>query len=794
MPKSANNYSNLSLKDLIEARDMFHVHLMNKKNVVATALGRYLIRTTDIDQYGVYKPQKKKPPRTLDNSIVMDISWPCILVFVDEWAEREKLINKHTSDIVPTAIYMPDSRVVPICVVQAPKSHVSDSNIDLDLLRFPVNLVGGGFPLFVYSQGRRRVATVGCLVSDGHKFFALTNKHVTGQKDEKIYTILGGREIRIGRSSKSLGKLEFERLYKGWKGNNLLVSCDAGLVDIEDVNLWKTEVLGVGQMDGIYDLNTINLSLDLVAEHKMAGGRRQPSLTGNVVGYGAYSQKLDGEISGLFYRYKSIGGAEYLSDFLISGRNGENLNIHHGDSGLVWHLVSQLNCDSDKKDREDANQKVYNPIALHWGQHEFFVGNDRNKFSYSLSTSLSNICRELDVDLVRGWNIDADYSWGKTGHYKIAALACDIVINKNLKKLLQANKENISFTDDGMLAGKMKEAKWGQFCALADVPDIVWRMTRKADEANHFADMDEKNPSVMNGQSLLDLCKSPDNIDIDVWNEYYEGMEAQDSEKSSDKRGALPFRVWHAFNLMVDYLKAAKSEKKAENLAKFICIGGTVSHYLGDACQPLHISFLHHGHQGKEAEAKVHSVYETDMLDRAKNMTELFDKLKIKFKQKQSYETYGTGKKAAEAVVELMRHVYDDILSPEEVIDVFNETQGGKGRVENMWNKLGDRTVECIAEGSSNLALFWESAWAAGDGDENFKDADLVTIDEQKLIDLYMDKSFFPPYKLKDPAYKAALGGAVPSAGDEENEASTPKKKRKTSSAKKTSKKPLRRK
>jgi len=45
--KSSRNFSSLSLKDLIEARDLFHYHLLNKKNVVATALGLYLIRKRD---------------------------------------------------------------------------------------------------------------------------------------------------------------------------------------------------------------------------------------------------------------------------------------------------------------------------------------------------------------------------------------------------------------------------------------------------------------------------------------------------------------------------------------------------------------------------------------------------------------------------------------------------------------------------------------------------------------------------------------------------------------------------
>jgi len=729
------NYNILSIKDLVDAREMFHVHLMNKKNVVATAIGRYLIRTGDAGGNGTGKPQAVKPPRTLYNSMVMDISWPCILVFVEKWEDNKDLIKSDVTDIVPKTIYMPDGRMVPVCVVEAPKVSVSDDEVDTLNLRFPANLIGGGFPLYINSQGIKRVATVGCLVSDGHKYYALTNKHVTGQAGEVISAVVGGSETPVGKSAgRDLGKVDFSKLYPGWQSTNIQVSCDAGLVEIDDARKWKTDVLGIGTMKEMFDLNTMNFTLGLIAEHKFANGKWQPSDSGNVVAYGAYSQKMEGEIAGLFYRYRSVGGVEYVSDFLISGRNGNTLNVHHGDSGALWHLALPDNNGILK----------YFPIALHWGQHQFIESDGEMKYNYSLSTCLSNVCRELDVNLVRGWNIDDDYSWGKTGHYKIAARACDLVSNKKLSKLLKANKENISFTDDSMLADAMKEAKWGQFCALADVPDIVWRMTRKADEANHFADMDETNANVMDGKSLLDLCRSSAHIDIDVWNDYYEQMEAEDDTKSSDKRGALPFRVWQAFNLMVKYVQEGK-------LAEFICVGGTVAHYLGDASQPLHVSYLHHGHPGIDAEEKVHSVYETSMLD--KYMEELITGVNKKYDTPQTYTTYDTGKEAASAVIKLMRKVVTHILSPEKIIDVYNET-GGKGRIDNMWLKLKDKTISCIAEGSLNLALFWESAWAAGGGDQVFKNADLVAIDQQTLIDLYMDKSFFPSYKLKDPKYK----------------------------------------
>ena len=39
--KSDFEFSMLSLRDLLAARDFFHVHLMHKANVVGTAVGRY---------------------------------------------------------------------------------------------------------------------------------------------------------------------------------------------------------------------------------------------------------------------------------------------------------------------------------------------------------------------------------------------------------------------------------------------------------------------------------------------------------------------------------------------------------------------------------------------------------------------------------------------------------------------------------------------------------------------------------------------------------------------------------
>src|SRR5689334_6536424 len=193
--KKFSNFNHLSLKDLIEAREMFHAHLINKRNVVATAVGRYLIRKDNLDQNGKYVTIEAKKARTLNNSIVVDISWPCILVFVERWQEKQELIQNDETDVIPNCIYMPDGRVVPICVVLAPKNEISEGTVDASKLRFPINYVGGGFPVIVESQKQEHIASIGCVVTNGHTYYALTNKHVAGQKGQIVKSKIGFDEI-----------------------------------------------------------------------------------------------------------------------------------------------------------------------------------------------------------------------------------------------------------------------------------------------------------------------------------------------------------------------------------------------------------------------------------------------------------------------------------------------------------------------------------------------------------------------------------------------------------------------
>src|SRR4051812_46003634 len=98
-------FASLSIKDLLDGRDQYHVHLANLDHVIGTAIGRYRIRLKD--------PNLKDPsrestgdlgPRTLANSAVTKWSWPCVLVFVDAWVSQEQF-GKSPENYVPPRLY-----------------------------------------------------------------------------------------------------------------------------------------------------------------------------------------------------------------------------------------------------------------------------------------------------------------------------------------------------------------------------------------------------------------------------------------------------------------------------------------------------------------------------------------------------------------------------------------------------------------------------------------------------------------------------------------------------------------
>jgi hypothetical protein len=724
------SFNHLSISDLLAAREQYHVFLTKHPNVVATAIGRYLIRKSEI---GIKVRKGQKPPRTLANSQVdQDKSWPCVLVFVERWQSEEELVkSKSPGAVVPKTLYLADGRAVPVCIVEAPRDLEPADAPPADAVRYPKSVIAGGYPLEVDVQGRHHIATVGCLVSDGSKYYGLTNRHVCGEAGRVIYARLGGELVAVGNSAPrdmQLSKMAFSEMYPGWPGAHLYVNADVGLVDIDDVNRWRTDIFRLGPLGPIADLNVNNLTLSLIGKA--------------VKGFGAGSGPIDGQISALFYRDRSMGGIEYISDFLIGPTSNRISVVRHGDSGAVLSLVTE---------------EGLRPFAITWGAHEFVDGARRTSLGYALATGLGNVCRLLDVDLVRGWNVDQPYTWGKTGHFKIGFRAANLVSNANLKKLLIANQASLGYSNGDLTSEEAVNGKYTQdFVPLADVADIIWRTTRPDDESNHFCDIDEKDHGVYGGKSLMELSMKDDaNIDVDVWLDFDRKMDAAKPIHKKNRKtgktelrpreGALPFRVWQMYKQMISSLKKG-------NVEEFLTAGGTMAHYVGDACQPLHISYLHHG--ADASESGVHSDYETTLIDR--KAEELFSGVDSVKKTVLAKELIGAnGKDAAKLVLRLMKATVET-LPPKEVLEVWGKMKG-RGKYDGMWDALGDRTIQNIASGAHAMAVLWQSAWEEGGGDKLTK-AKLRKIPQARLQALYSKKTFVQSFRLSDPkGYKSVL-------------------------------------
>ena len=709
-----NEYSMLNLADLLLARERNHVELVRKAHVVGTAVGLYLIRKKEPWQPPDPNERVRWPPRTLGNSEVRDYSWPCILAFVDDWKEEAEL---SWEDRLPRAVYLDERRKVPVCVVLAPT--VDRPEPSIRPVVFPSSRIGGGFPVIVVVQGREHIASIGCLVRDGHTVYALTNRHVTGPEGEPVFAQLGGERVRIGASSsKQLTRQPFSKMYPEWAGKETYLNLDIGLIRIDDINRWTANVYGIGELGPMADLGADNLSLRLIDCPVRA--------------YGCASGPMKGAIKALFYRYKSLGGFEYVSDFLIGPRGDDrDLHTHPGDSGTLWLLESKY--------------EGLMPIAVQWGGQVFSTGGMQQQSTYALATCLSTVCNQLNVDVIRDWNVGVSEYWGEVGHYAIGALACTVAFTgqPGLAQLMTSNIPLVGFAveDLGKTDKVLKNKAHYSFVPLADVADDVWRLTRTSggatgdDGNNHFADMDQPAQSgPFKGKTLLDLCATtPANVDPNIWLDFYKAVPGTNP-------GALPFRVWQGYNLMVAAIQGG-------DVLTFVCVAGCVAHYVGDACQPLHISRLHHNdpqHQTSTAK-KVHSVYETEMLN--ERAQDVVDGIVAQLAHVSVTGSFTGGHGAAVRVVRLMSETFA-ALPPKKICDAYNAAKTPAARVNRLWTDFGDLTITRMAQGATCMADIWASAWKEGNG-AAISPSLLVAQDPTLLANAYHQATFFPSMSLE---------------------------------------------
>lgn len=768
------DFSSLSLRDLLDARDAYHVHLSHMENVVATAVGRYLIHQDD--WFATHGPDEPRPsgverpsePRTLTNSIFRSWSWPCVLVLVRRW-ER----SRHLGDsAIPKRLHLPDGRQVPTCVVLG----TPDEDPPPPILEpgFASELVGGGYRCERHGQGTVEVGTLACLVRKEGAYYALTNRHVAGTTGEEVFARIRGERVRVGVSDgTAVTKQKLKDLFPAYGASNVFVNMDAGLVRLDDVTDWTSQVFGIGEVGEMFDATASTLTLDLTGLPVRA--------------FGGTSGVLEGEIKALFFRYMSLGDYDYVSDVLIGPRRpaqkpkpgsaaalrrpaGPKAETRPGDSGTLWFYdppsgrrpppVGPVPYPPDAPEHPDRVRRL-RPLAMQWGgQRVALPSGERNAFA--LATFVSTVCRVLDVDIVRTWSTGHDEYWGKIGHFAIGWKACDLLGGK-LGGLMKANQANIGFGNDRLKEGSAFRMGRGEFVPLSDVPDYVWIgqgkvATRRAEASQHFADIDIA--SIDGGPTMLERCRQdPKNLDPAVWRDYFAGFEAQGV---GPEEGALPFRVWQLWDLMVDALKA-------KDVRAFVATAGVLAHYVGDASQPLHSSYLHHGpiplldrpggkfpvrHGTPEYTAfkklwpaKIHAVYEQRMLE-----VDTLGALQAVDALLQPAHVTSTGIddgwEAARATFDLMSDAMDR-LPPQTLIDLDDATLTQPERARRFWasSKVRTETVRSLADSTILLARLWASAWRVGKG-KNIAASQLKAFTEAEVQKLYRTKTFAPALTL----------------------------------------------
>lgn len=750
------DFSSLSLRDVLEAREAYHIQLSSLENVVATAIGRYLIRIDD--WYADHPPDVPRPsgvrkptgPRTLDNAIIRPWSWPAVLVFVRSWKSPERL----GPNVVPNTLYLPDGRAVPTCVVEARPdeaplppapgpSHVSAT-------------LGGGYAALRAEQGVNSVGTFACLVYKDGSYYALTNRHVAGSLGAEVQAYVGNKYVPVGVSTGiGLSKVPVAQAFPRWPITNTMLTFDAGLVRISNAGDWTAQAFGIGEIGELFDATEHTLTLDLIGIPVRA--------------FGGASGVMEGEIGALFFRYKSAGGTDYATDLLISARRLDGARTapltRPGDSGTLWFYDPQSTPRTDKSlltpdlvpDRGVRARRL-RPVAMQWGGERFLLP-DGTPSAFALAGFLSTVCRELDIEIARNWSTGHSEYWGKLGHFAIGWKACDHLTG-NLHTLMQKNQARIGFGDDKLGKGKQFKMGSGAYVPLADVPDYVWvHSSREFEPVQHFADVDIQD--IDGGPSLLQQCHNNSvACAASHWKSYFAGFAAAGVGPDS---GTLPFRVWQIWKAMVDYLEAG-------DVARFVAAAGILAHYVGDASQPLHCSFMHHGlppmklHEGRKypvrkgtaawkafsetPEYKIHGLYEEDMLevdtptvlaavDEALNGVTIHD------------DSIGSGFDAAKATMELM---YDaqQRLAPKKIIARDDPTLAPAARAKRLWasSPIRHATITSLAESVSLLSTMWASAWRVGQGDR-LSAEELVEFSEEELSDIYRhDDDFLPSLSL----------------------------------------------
>ncbi len=718
----------LTVKDLLEARDAYHVQLSNLSDVVGTAIGFFRWRPGD--PYGArLAKDEPKPPRTLANSVVNEHSWPAVLVFVRDWVHRTTFgadgkkgraasRGPDPSRYVPPYLYLPDGRAARTCIILVQPAP-DRSPIDRPLA-FPSSLIGGGYPVRTTVQGETRIGTVAGMASDGELVYAITARHVCGRVGQPIESILGGRVETVGDAAReAVRNVPFSRVYPGWPGTDCLVTLDVGLIKVRDQHEWTAQVYGLGELDPPLNLTPEAINLNLIGLPVRA--------------HGAASGKMEGEVQGLFYRYKSIGGIDYVADVLIGPRRrGHSVMTRPGDSGALWTIDTPpdpATCDTLGNGAAPAPRK-WTPLAIQWGGSEYLGASPEQRLGFALATFVSTACRTLDVEFVNSWNTGLPEYWGKPVHFRLGFFAWQRIKNRPaLASLIEKNLPSLGWDE-------MKPDDVGDAFGLIDAPDR-WAFgsppVRPLDAGNHCVNLD-----LSDGQTQLQqwIKKHPTPAD---WAEFYDRCDTP-----SGDRGALPFRCGQVFDSLVDSLANGKLDESVFAM-------GVLGHHVGDAVMPLHLMTDYKGVQyGTPAtpsgSLNVHKFYDRLLFERCpEDFTGEVPKA-LKSLAELTPNKIDGGRAVVEYVLKVMRAAGRH-CTQEQLFDAYAEwfNSGVRKRDdESAWAQVGEPLTKAFAEGVRALAVLWTAAWDVAAARPGARLPKPAACDKKALEKRFRDKTFLP--------------------------------------------------
>lgn len=742
------NFHSLTVRDLIEAREAYHTHLLRLDNVFATAIGRYRIHEDDPSAKSKNPkrqlPYGKSPPRTLSNTVVKPWSWPCVLLFVDHWHTQTEF-KAHPEMAVPRFLYLPDGRIVPTCVILSPRD--PKPLPPAEPMVFTSSRIGGGYACISNPQGVERIGTIGSLVTREGTLYALTNRHVVGLTGQPIYALVKGIREQIGASSPIHAHTKaFSEVYPTWPCGHSLIRMDAGLIQVSDASQWTGQVFGVGEIGPLEDMNSHTITLNLIGCP--------------VRMFGAVSGPCEGEIQALFYRYRSVGGFDYVADLLIGGRTGNRKSksptteivAQPGDSGSLVFL------ESEKVEHGERAPRLH-PLAMIWGGERLASGQGAEPSHFAMATFLSTIYRVLDIEVVGDWNVGYREYWGKSGHFKIGWAFCNLLQTAGLRSLFLANRDRIGFPDDSLELGRTLTVDRKGFVPLADVPDYVWVPRairspeggpRENELAQHFADIDQEAPD--GSPSLLDLCRADvaANLRARVWRDFFRKFDNYTGMRPEE--GMLPFRVRQIYEQMVRFANNG-------HLMEFVAAAGVLAHYVGDCSISLHLSCLHHGHgpdaprdsdefqeYKKSREYKIHSIFEQGMFER--RPTEMLAAVNRHLRRRRLRTVRG-GLEAIQHVFSLIDEVCR-LLPPEDIIATDDPNGTQPQRAVRLFEAVGERAAKCVALACLAQAELVESAWLEGRGNRFLRARGTQpTFTQEDLKRLYNGQRFLPALTLE---------------------------------------------